>query len=258
MTLFDLQNLKPMPTSLTSERKPIIIGHRGAMAVAPENTMHAFQAALEAGADGIEFDVQRTIDGHLIIFHDEDVARTSDGQGLMPEMTLAEMKALDVGLYFGEEFRGTRVSTLDEFFEWVQGNNLLMFLEMKEPFRFPGIEHEIADTIQRYQLLDRVQVRSFCHTQLHNLHVYAPEISISELWYQHIPTQWEMTYRTLNLMHTLLTEESIETYHNLGRTVTTWVVDDLDEAQNLIKWGIDGITTNDPANLLTLFNTDKT
>lgn len=73
MNLFDLENLKPMPISLVSSRTPIIIGHRGAMAVAPENMMHAFQAALEAGADGIKFDVQRTIDGHLIIFHDEDV-----------------------------------------------------------------------------------------------------------------------------------------------------------------------------------------
>ncbi len=258
MALFDLENLKPIPTSRMSTRKPIIIGHRGAMDVAPENTMHAFQAALDAGADGIEFDVQRTTDGHLVIFHDEDIARTSDGQGKMPQMTLAEMRALDVGLYFGEQFRGTRVSTLIEFFDWVKGNDLLLFLEMKEPFRFPGIEHEIADLIRRYDLLDRLQVRSFCHAQLHNLRVYDPEISISELWYKHIPTQWEITYRTLNLMHTLVTEETIATHHDLGRTVTTWVVDDLDEARNLIQWGIDGITTNDPAKLLTLFDTNET
>lgn len=257
MTLFDLQNLKPMPTSLVSERKPIIIGHRGAMAVAPENTLPAFVTALDAGADGIEFDVQRTKDGHLVVFHDEDVARTSDGQGFLPEMTLSKLQTLDVGRYFGEEFRETRILTLHELFEWVQDNSLLLFLEMKEPFRFPGIEHEIADMIQEYDLLDRLQVRSFCHTQLHNLHVYNPEISISELWYQHMPTQWEMTYRTLNLMHTLVTAESIALYHKLGRTVTTWVVDDLAEAQQLIAWGIDGLTTNDPANLLTLFNTDE-
>lgn len=247
-------DLKPMPKSRVSRRKLIVAGHRGAMAVAPENTLPAFEAALEAGADGVEFDIQRTSDGHLVIFHDEEVSRTSDGSGLLQEMTLAELKALDVGLYFGEEFRGTRIMTLPEFFEWAQGNNLLLFPELKEPFRYPGIEQQVAKMIQEYELIERTQTRSFYHDYLHALHLSAPEIPISELWRENLPAPEDFTYPTLDLQEDFYTQELIDHLHTHGRTLTAWVVDDLNRAKQLIEWGIDGITTNDPARLLSILD----
>lgn len=254
----NFQDLKPMPKSLVSQRKLIVSGHRGAMALAPENTLPAFEAALKAGADGVEFDVQRTSDGHLVIFHDEDVSRTSDGSGLLQEMTLAELKALDVGLYFGEEFRGTRILTLPEFFEWAQGNNLLLFVELKEPFRYPGIEQELAKLIREYQLIERTQTRSFYHDYLHALHRSAPEIPISELWRENLPSAEEFTYPTLDLKEDFYTQELINHLHAQGRTLTAWVVDDLNRAKQLMDWGIDGITTNNPIKLLAMLDADET
>lgn len=254
MTHPSSQHLKHMPPSLRSNRKPLIIGHRGAAGLAPENTLSAFEAALNAGADGVEFDVQRTIDGHLIVFHDEDVARTSDGSGLMPQMTLEEMKALDVGSWFGEQFTGTHVLTLAELFEWMQDNNLLLFMELKEPFRFPGIEKEVVHHIHEYNLVDRIQVRSFYHDHLHNLHKLAPDIAISELWYQYIPQRDEITYPTLNLSYSYCTAEDIARFHGWGLKVTAWVVDDLKAAHQLKDWGIDGITTDNPEQLQAIFS----
>ena len=77
--------LAPMPTSLTSDRHPTIVGHRGASGLAPENTLAAFQVAADLKIDGVEFDVQRTTDGHLIVFHDDELDRVTDGQGLVYE-----------------------------------------------------------------------------------------------------------------------------------------------------------------------------
>jgi glycerophosphoryl diester phosphodiesterase len=248
-----LGNFKPMPKSRISERKPIIVGHRGALSLAPENTIPAFEAALNAGADGVEFDVQRTVDGHLVVFHDEDVARVSDGTGMMPQMTLAELKALDVGLYFGERFRGTRIPTLIELFDWAKSNDLLLFLELKEPYRFPGIEQQVADLIKEYDFADRLQVRSFYHASLLQMNKIAPEIAISELWLNHVPWFAEVVYKTVNLMYSAYTESNIKQFHEWGREVTAWVVDDLEAVQQLKDWGIDGITTNNPEHILKIF-----
>ncbi len=252
-----LHGLKPMPKSRISERKPIIIGHRGALQVAPENTIPAFEAALNAGADGVEFDVQRTVDGHLVIFHDEDVSRTTDGTGMLPEMTLAQLQSLDAGSWFDEQFRGARILTLSEFFDWAKGNDLLLFLELKEPYRYTGIERQIVDRIREYDLVERLQVRSFYHANLFELHKIAPEISISELWLRHIPWKAEVVYKTVNLMYGLYTQENIAEFHEWGRSVTAWVVDDLDDARRLMEWGIDGITTNNPEHILKMFESPQ-
>ncbi len=248
------QDLKPMPVSCMSNRKPIIVGHRGAAALAPENTPPAFEAALYAGADGIEFDVQRTTDGHLVIFHDEEVARTSNGVGFLPDMSLKQLQALDVGGWFDGRFRGTRVLTLRELFDWIRGNNLLLFLELKEPFRFAGIEQQVADLIREYDFVERTQVRSFYHKHLHEFHRIAPEIPISELWRTHLPDRDEITYRTINIMAGFYNRKAIADFHGWERTVTAWVVDDLDMARQLSGWGIDGITTNNPLHILKLFD----
>jgi glycerophosphoryl diester phosphodiesterase len=248
------QHYEAMPSSLMSDRKPLIIGHRGAAGLAPENTLPAFEAALNAGADGVEFDVQRTVDGHLIVFHDEDVARTSDGNGLMPQMTLEEMKTLDVGSWFDEDFATTHVLTLAELFDWICDKNLLLFLELKEPFRFPGIESEVARLLHEYDLVDRTQVRSFYHEHLHILNQIAPDISISQLWYQYIPQRDEITYPTHNLSYNYCTEEHISRFHEWGLKVTAWVVNDIEAAHQLKMWGIDGITTDDPIQLQAIFS----
>jgi glycerophosphoryl diester phosphodiesterase len=254
MNTSNLGDFKGMPKSRISERKPIIVGHRGALDLAPENTIPAFEAALNAGADGVEFDVQRTVDGHLVIFHDEDVARVSDGTGMISEMTLAELKALDVGLYFDKRYRGTRIPTLIEFFDWAKGNELLLFVELKEPYRYPGIEQQIVALIREYDFVDRTQIRSFYHSGLMQINKIAPEIAISELWLNHVPWFAEVIYRTVNLLYQHYTEDIIKQFHEWGREVTAWVVDDLEESQKLKEWGIDCITTNNPEHILKIFD----
>ena len=110
--------------------RPVIFAHRGASALAPENTIAAFDLALEHHADAVELDVQLTADGHLVVIHDKSVARTTGGVGNVNTMHLEEIKALDAGSSFDARFRGEPVPTLEEVFERY-GGKLYINVELK-------------------------------------------------------------------------------------------------------------------------------
>ena len=101
--------------------RPLIYAHRGASALAPENTLAAFLLAQRLGADGIELDVMFTADKQLIVIHDDTVDRTTNGHGKVAEMPLAALRELDAGSYFGEAFRGEKLPTLAEVYEALGG-----------------------------------------------------------------------------------------------------------------------------------------
>ena len=113
-----------------SQRLPLIIAHRGDLSRAPENTLPAFQRAWEAGADGVELDVRLTRDGRLVVFHDRNLDRTSNGTGPVNHCTLADIRSLDVGSWFAPEFNGETAPTLDEVFESLP-RDYLINVEMK-------------------------------------------------------------------------------------------------------------------------------
>ncbi len=246
--------LAPMPVSRVSDRQPMIVGHRGAAGLAPENTLPAFQAAADLGIDGVEFDVQRTLDGHLVVFHDAEVDRVTDGSGPIYEMTLDAVRQLDAGSTFDPRFRGERVPTLRDVFDFLRGNDLLVMVELKDPWRFPGIEAEVASLIRESGLVERASVRSFYHAALHVMFRLAPEIALSELWFDRLPGDDEVTFRAINALYALYTPETIAQIHRRGQLATAWTVNDLDEARRLVAAGIDGLTTNYPDRLLTLFD----
>ena len=97
------------------------VAHRGASGSCPENTLTAFQKALEIGVDEIELDLHSTKDGRLVVMHDAAVDRTTNGTGAIGELTLAEIKSLDAGIGFGERFRGERVPTWEEALDLLGG-----------------------------------------------------------------------------------------------------------------------------------------
>lgn len=241
--------LKPMPASLVSDRHPIIIGHRGAKGLAPENTLSAFMTAAELNIDGVEFDVQRTQDGHLIVFHDENVARTTDGSGLVETLSLETIKTLDAGRRFAPRFEGERIPTLREAFEFLRQTRLLLFIELKEPWRYPGIEAELVRLLREYDLVERVQVRSFYHDALHTIYHLDPEIALSGLWLDRLPSDEEVTFKTINAYYQLYTPENLAHIHRRGQMATAWVVNDVGAARPLIAAGIDGLTTDYPDRL---------
>ncbi|MGI6091867.1 MAG: glycerophosphodiester phosphodiesterase [Negativicutes bacterium] len=144
-----------------------IYAHRGGRAGGPENTMAAFTNALACGADGIELDVQLTKDGHVVICHDYKINRTSDGCGLLKNLTLSELKEFDFGAWYDPRFKGQKLLTLAEYLEWHITTPLLLNIEIKNgPVIYPGIEELVIRLVERYHLVDRVIISSFYHPSL--------------------------------------------------------------------------------------------
>ena len=118
-----------------------VVGHRGAMGHCPENTLASFERGLELGADWIELDVHLSRDDALVVIHDETVDRTTNGHGAVRDHTLAELKALDAGGWFGPEYAGQRIPTLDEVLAWARQRDTIVDIEIKNaPVYYAGIE----------------------------------------------------------------------------------------------------------------------
>ena len=151
----------------------IVIGHRGASIVAPENTMGAFRLALDLGADGIEFDVQLTADGHPVVLHDANLDRTTDGTGPLFDATLAQVRALDAGAWFDDEHAGARVPQLDEVLE-LDAN--VFELEIKGWGR--ALLDAVVERVDAAGVFDRVKFTGWDHAKLSRLKAERPDATV--------------------------------------------------------------------------------
>lgn len=155
---------------------PHLCGHRGNSLHAPENTLAALDAVRAAGGDAAEIDVVLTADGKIVVLHDLLVDRTTNGTGAVADLTLAEIRALDAGAWFGPEFSRTRVPTLAEALDWARRNDAVLEVEVKEKRNLAGmadaLARELADPADR----DRAMLISFDHRWLGALKSRLPEI----------------------------------------------------------------------------------
>ena len=145
--------------------------HRGDRENCPENTMSAFRAAVELGLDAIETDVRMTADGVLVLIHDRDVQRTTNGQGLVDEMTLDEIKRLDAGFWKDEAFIGEQIPTVEEFLEYASGTDIFVNWELKEyPLELGDRAYVLIDKLvemlDRYGMSERSMMNSFSEKNL--------------------------------------------------------------------------------------------
>jgi glycerophosphoryl diester phosphodiesterase len=225
-----------------------MISHRGARALAPENTLAGVSEAIDRGALFIEVDVQRTADGVLVVIHDNTVDRTTEGTGEVGELTYDEMGSLDAGSHFSTEFAGAPIPTLDAILELVAEKQVTLVLEAKNPGLYPGIEQQIAEALQRFEVQDRVIVISFDHDWLKRFHGAAPQVRLGKLWVwmgrsEPLPmTQLVDVYWLSVIVDPTLVKRA----HAQGYEVVVWTVND-PWAMKLLLWlGVDGITTDRP------------
>ena len=227
------------------------IAHRGYSGAYPENTMPAFEAAVEAGADGIEFYVQFTKDGALVIMHDETVDRTTDGHGFVKDHTLAELKSLDASAAFKGRYGIVRVPTLEEYLESVKDLDFLTNIELKTGvFEYDGIEKAVTDLVRRYRLQERVIISSFNHYSVLRAHAAAPEIRcgfLTESWIlnagaytrSHWVDCWHPHWASV-------TEETAAELKANGIMINVWTVNEPAEALRLRSLGADAVIGNFP------------
>lgn len=244
--------------SLRSDRpgRPYVIGHRGASGEAPENTMASFELAVEQQADLVELDVHLTSDGVLVVIHDFAVDRTTDGHGLVMDLTSAEVRGLDAAARFPGGFRRQVVPTLDEVLEWARGH-VAIAIELKSgPVHYPGIESRVAETVERHGMSDNTVVISFDHTILLKLKRAFPGIATGALYAcaPVSPSSLAMAAHSDALLPHWgdLSRDMVEDAHMNGLAISTWAVDEERDMGWVMSMGVDAIATNYPGRLVNL------
>ncbi|HEY8495569.1 MAG TPA: glycerophosphodiester phosphodiesterase [Limnochordales bacterium] len=229
---------------------PYVFGHRGAAAVAPENTMASFTKALEAGADGIELDFQMTRDGHLVVIHDQTLKRTAGKDGWVKDHTLAELRRLDAGSWFDARFAGERIPTLEEVLDLAR-DRVFVNAEIKNlPYRYPGIEEKLLEAVRHTGFpLDRLIVSSFDHVSLERVQALEPRVAVASL-FAHYPVAFNELPGTVLHPHWGVVDEAfMQKARAAGRKVNVWTANDPWAWERLVAVGVDGIITDDPARL---------
>jgi glycerophosphoryl diester phosphodiesterase len=228
------------------------MAHRGASGTFPENTLSAFRAAIEAGADMCELDVQLTRDGAVVVIHDETVDRTTDGKGEVAELTLAELKQLDAGARFKDgALKGERIPTLDEVFVVTSGRCGLN-IELKAG----GLEHQVAQTMQARGAFADSIVSSFEWEYLKKIQQLHFNVRIALLADDKpvdlMMNAVAMRAHAINPRWDMVTADLCKAAHERGLKVYTWTVDADARMRALIECGVDGIMTNFPERLRTV------
>ena len=233
--------------------RPLNFAHRGASYEAPANTLAAFLLAVELGADGIELDVHLSKDGHVVVIHDFDVSATTDGQGLVCDKTLAELKELDAGSWFDPVFAGQRIPTLQEVIDAV-GRRLLLNIELKvRGWSDRGLTAEVVKIVQQNGLVDRVILSSFNPPVVWRAKRRNPKIATGLLYAQDKPLflrkAWSRRLLRPTALHphyAMVDSHYVWWANKQGYRVNVWTADDPADMRRLMHAGVDIIITNHP------------
>jgi len=236
-------------TSPWARRRVVGVAHRGASRYAPENTLAAFQLALEHGARAVECDVHRTRDGHLVVLHDPTVDRTTNGRGRVDAMTLADLRQLDAGAWFDRRFSGERIPLVDEVLQLLRGRALLQ-LEIKNgPVFYEGIEEQVLAALRRWGMEDDTLVISFDHPSLRTLRELSPRVLTGVLYTARLvdgpAAARDAGADALGIPWEYATSDVVAQAHRAGLGCFVWTVDDEDVGRACLARGVDALTSND-------------
>ena len=228
--------------------------HRGFSGQYPENTMLAFEKAVEAGADGIELDVQFSKDGKLVIMHDESLLRTAGIDGFVKDYTLEQLKAMDVSGKWGDRYGKMEIPTLREYFIRFKDLPIITNVELKTGvFLYPGIEKRTLELIHEFELEDKIIISSFNHyscLKMKELEEKIPCGLLEESWIVGLGGYVkELGLECVHPQHWYLTDENMAQLKKQGLRVHAWTVNQPEQMRRLISLGADIIITNYPDRL---------
>ncbi|MEM6502187.1 MAG: glycerophosphodiester phosphodiesterase [Cyanobacteria bacterium P01_C01_bin.89] len=225
-----------------------IIAHRGSSAIAPENTLAAIEQAITDGADRIELDVQQLADGTLIIFHDETLKRVVGVDEEIGNLSWSEARSFDVGQWFSPQFKGRMIPLLADVLERTAGR-VALNLELKTNGYETDLATQVAQTIQDFGLGSACVITSFKKPWIEYLKETFSELELGLISTNPLPLEELEGLRAVSLLVDTLTPAALEQYQRRGLKVWTWTVDDGAIAHHWRQQGIDGIITNQPAQL---------
>ena len=230
------------------------IAHRGLSSAAPENTIIAYEKALELGITAVETDVFKTKDGAIVLSHDETIDRCSDGTGLIRDMTLEELRQYDYGAWYGAEFAGTQIPTLEEFLDAVKDAALIL-LEFKTNEN--GIVPQTIDVVRERGMMEQVLFQSFDMQAMQDCKDYAPEAKVALLYHaggdydkaaRKNPAGFCEEYRldALHPNYAAVTARFARRCEEAGVPLRVWTVNKPIYMTGLSAQGVDGIITDVP------------
>jgi len=238
---------------LANLKRPILFAHRGSSAYAPENTMAAFELALQQGADALELDVKLTADGAVVIFHDQTLQRVTGQAGYVRDCILAEIQKLDAGSHFDIAFKGERIPTLAELFEKI-GDRTLYNIELTNYASLTdSLPEKVAALVERYSLADRILFSSFNPLALIRVRRKLPDNCTGLLARPGKRGRWArswlgylLRYQALHIHRDDATPEIVAATHKRDKRLHVFTVNNGSEMASLFKMGVDGIMTDDP------------
>jgi glycerophosphoryl diester phosphodiesterase len=226
-----------------------VIGHRGAAALAPENTWDGFDAALDLGVDAIETDIRATSDGQLILIHDRDLERTTNGRGKVDETPWSVVQTLDAGSWFSERYRHAKIPRLDETLERY-GSRTHLVLEIKQL----GLETEVLQQVRALNLLDRVTFTAFDFPAMQKIKT---QVAAARVGWLAAKVDEEAIARTVDagfeqicLPAKVLSPELVARLQAMGLEARAWKVTDEDLMMSALHAQVDGMTIDFPDRLL--------
>ncbi|WP_342387866.1 glycerophosphodiester phosphodiesterase [Salinicoccus bachuensis] len=232
------------------------IAHRGASGYAPENTMAAFDKALEMKADYIEIDIQLSRDGEVVLMHDAMVDRTTDGSGRIDAFTLEELKQLDAGSWFGPQYAGEQIPTLEEILDAYRGKTGIL-IEIKNPSQHPGIEERLAAALEERSMdkpnNGKIIVQSFDHGSIEYFNELLPNVTTGVLVgydAEGISDEQLAQFSTyadyVNPNHQMVDENLVSQIHHHGMKIAPYTINDQSRINELMDYGVDGIISDYP------------
>ncbi len=232
---------------------PPVIAHRGASAYAPENTMAAFIKAVQLGVKWIEFDVMQSADGKSIIFHDEQLNRTTNGDGEVGQFPYAYLATLDAGSWFDPIYSGERIPTLNAIIEFLCNTGISANVELKA---LAGQDEQLVRSVlnqikQQIGLTEgRILFSSFSMDALHFLRKYSSDCLIGMLLHE-----WQAGWQTVceslqcvsvHVNHEIMTQISAHKIKSMGKLLLCYTVNDPSRARELYSWGVDAVFSDVP------------
>ncbi len=212
------------------------VGHRGARAYAPENTLASFKKALEIGVDGVELDVRKTKDDKIVVIHDADVKRTTDGEGLVSELTLMQIK--------GFSSQGEKIPTLEETLDFLD-KKVKVLIELKEA----GVEEQVLSIVNAKGLEKNVVIISFLEEALKKVKELNKNIETGLIYAKHsnpIKAALELKANYLVALYRFTHTATVQKAHENGLKIIVWTINTKKEAQEYAKKGVDGIASDKP------------
>jgi glycerophosphoryl diester phosphodiesterase len=231
----------------------LVIAHRGASGHAPENTMAAFKKAVAMGATFIETDLQMSRDARFVAIHDTTVNRTTNGQGIVHDMPLSELHKLDAGSWFGSEFVGERVPTLEELLAFSKKNDVVFYLELKPQGSWGG-EHALIGALRESGEIPRTVVISFDPSVVLKLRKIEPTLMTGLLYDGQIENPLdkavEVGARQIAVRSDLVTPALLSAARKKDLQVVCWTVNHSAHMRALVAAGVDGIMSDYPDRLV--------